>query len=200
MPTMSKHLLLVAVLGGAAVAPLPLIAQRPTGRPGMWLGAGAGLGWARVSCRICGTNRGHGPSGYAHAGGRLSNRVLVGGEVEGWFRNGNQQAGAPSDELLLAYSAVLYWFPSSRYSYYLKGGLGLVTYRIADGTNRVTSSAFGPTIGAGWELPIATHLALVPYFNVLAASIGADLKSNGATVLEGSSLALIQFGVGLSRR
>lgn len=199
MSTIAKHLLLAAALG-SAVAPSPLSAQRRAGQPGMWLGAGAGLGWARVGCRICDTNRGHGPSGYAHAGGRLSNRLLLGGEVAGWFRNGNQQAGTPSDELLLAYSGVLYWFPSSRFSYYLKGGLGLVTYRIADGTNRVTSSAFGPTIGAGWELPIATHLALVPYLNVLAASIGADLKSNGATALDGASLALIQFGVGLSRR
>jgi len=195
MYSIPKKLLLVAVL---SVAGAPLVGQQPAGRPALWLGAGVGLGWARVTCRICDTNRGHALSGYAEAGGRISRRVLVGGEVQGWVKNGSE--ANPADELLLAYSGVLYWYPSTRYPYYLKGGFGLVTYRIDDGTDRITSSALGPLIGIGWEVRAVSHISLVPYVSVLVASTGAELKFNGNEVLGNSSLALIQFGIGVARR
>jgi hypothetical protein len=190
-----KKLLLVAVL---SVAAAPLVGQQPAGRPALWLGAGVGLGWARVTCRICDTNRGHALSGYAEAGGRISRRVLVGGEVQGWLKNGSQEN--PADELLLAYSGVIYWYPSTRYPYYLKGGFGLVTYRIDDGTDRITSSALGPLIGIGWEVRAVSHISLVPYVSMLVASTGAELKFNGNEVLGNSSLALFQFGIGVAMR
>ena len=195
MSSIPKKLLLAAVL---SVAAAPLVGQQPAGRPALWLGAGVGLGWARVTCRICDTNRGHALSGYAEAGGRISRRVLVGGEVQGWVKNGSE--ANPADELLLAYSGVLYWYPSTRYQYYLKGGFGLVTYRIDDGTDRITSSALGPLIGIGWEVRAVSHISLVPYVSVLVASTGAELKFNGNEVLGNSSLALIQFGIGVARR
>jgi hypothetical protein len=190
-----KKLLFAAVL---CVAAAPLVGQQPAGRPALWLGAGVGLGWARVTCRICDTNRGHALSGYAEAGGRISRRVLVGGEVQGWVKNGSE--ANPADELLLAYSGVLYWYPSTRYPYYLKGGFGLVTYRIDDGTDRITSSALGPLIGIGWEVRAVSHISLVPYVSMLVASTGAELKFNGNEVLGNSSLVLIQFGIGVARR
>ncbi len=195
MYSIPKKLLFAAVL---SVAAAPLVGQQPAGRPALWLSAGVGLGWARVTCRICDTNRGHALSGYAEAGGRISRRVLVGGEVQGWVKNGSE--ANPADELLLAYSGVLYWYPSTRYPYYLKGGFGLVTYRIDDGTDRITSSALGPLIGIGWEVRAVSHISLVPYVSVLVASTGAELKFNGTEVLGNSSLALIQFGIGVARR
>jgi hypothetical protein len=197
MACISRNLLLVV---GLTVAAAPLAGQQPASRPALWLSAGVGLGWARVTCRICDANRGHGLSGYAQAGGRISRRVLVGGEVQGWLRNGNAEQGNPADELLLAYSAVIYWYPSPRYPYYLKSGFGLVTYRIDDGTDRLTSSALGPQIGIGWEVRAVSHFSLVPYVNVLVASTGAELKFNGNEVLGNASLALIQFGIGVARR
>ena len=195
MYSIPKNLLLVA---GLSVAAAPLVGQQPASRPALWLSAGVGLGWARVTCRICDTNRGHALSGYAEAGGRISRRVLVGGEVQGWLKNGSPEN--PADELLLAYSGVIYWYPSARYPYYLKGGFGLVTYRLDVGTDRMTASALGPQIGIGWEVRAVSHFSLVPYVNVLVASTGAELKFNGTEVLGNSSLALIQFGIGVARR
>lgn len=195
MDVIRKRFLFAVVL---SVAAAPLVGQQPAGRPALWLGAGVGLGWARVNCSICDTNRGHALSGYAEAGGRISRRVLVGGEVQGWVKNGSE--ANPADELLLAYSGVLYWYPSTRYPYYLKGGFGLVTYRIDDGTDRITSSALGPLIGIGWEVRAVSHISLVPYVSMLVASTGAELKFNGNEVLGNSSLALIQFGIGVARR
>ena len=200
MRMIRKILLLVAVLGVVQVVAAPLAAQRPPNRPTLWLGAGAGLGWARVTCQVCHPNRGHSLSASVHGGGRISGHVLLGGEVQGWLKNSDPAQDRPADELMLAYSAVVYWYPSTRYSYYLKGGLGLVTYRIDDGTDRLTSSALGPQIGAGWELQLPSHFSVVPFFNVLVASTGADLKFNGTEVLTDASLTLIQLGVGLARR
>jgi Outer membrane protein beta-barrel domain len=196
--------LIVAVFLGCAA--LPLAAQRPPSRPGMWLGGGAGLGWARVGCNVsggqsvCGENRGHSLTAHAEAGGRISDQVLIGGEIQGWFRNGTPGTDRPADELMLTYSMIAYWYPSARYPYYLKGGVGLATYRIDDGTDRVTASALGPEIGVGWEAPIAGHFSVIPYVNAMFASIGGALKFDGDPVLDHSRLALIQFGVGLARR
>jgi hypothetical protein len=185
----------------ASLATTPLCAQRPDiGNSGLWLGGGAGLGWARVNCRICGATRGHSLSAYAHLGFPMSRRIIFGGEVEAWRQNARPDQNRLASELMIAYSAVMFWYPSGRYPYFLKSGFGLVTYRIHDDTDRLTSSALGPQIGAGWELPIASHIALVPYVNLLFASTGAEVKFNGQQVLDKASLALFQFGVGLSRR
>ena len=197
MRTIQKQFRLLAAL---VVLGAPLGAQGPASRPALWIGAGVGLGWARVSCRICGANRGHSLSATAQVGGRISNSVLIGGEIEGWFRNSNSDQNRPADELLLAYGAVVYWYPSPRYPYFLKGGLGLVTYRIDDGTDRVTSSALGPKLGIGYELNVAGHLSVVPYLNMLVGSTGAAVKLNGSEVLSQASLGLLQFGIGIAHR
>jgi hypothetical protein len=76
----------------------------------------------------------------------------------------------------------------------------MVTYRIADGTDRLTSSALGPQIGAWWELPVGAHFSFVPYLNLLFASTGADVKFNGSPLLSDASLELFQVGLGLTRR
>lgn len=197
MPRVPKPFLPLAV---AAVLAAPLAAQRPTTHPGLWIGGGVGLGWARVSCRICGANRGHSLSAAGQIGGRLSQRVLIGGEIEGWFRNSNSDQGRPADELLLAYGAVVYWYPSPRYPYFLKGGVGLLTYRIDDGTDRLTSSALGPKLGIGYELHVAGHLSAVPYLNLMVGSTGAEVKFNGTELLNQASIGLLQFGIGIAHR
>ena len=193
--------ILWTLLGVLAAAPLD--AQRQSaagGHSGLWLGGGAGLGWARVGCRICDANRGHSLSAYAHAGFALSPRLVLGGEVEMWRQNARPDQNRLATEWMIAYSAVMFWYPSSRLPYYLKSGFGLVTYRIHDDTDRLTSAALGPQIGAGWEFPIASRIAVVPYANFLFASTGAEVKFNGQQVLDHASLELFQFGVGLSRR
>lgn len=126
--------------------------------------------------------------------------MLIGGEIDGWFRSSNSDQNRPADELLLAYGAVVYWYPTPRYPYYLKAGLGLVTYRIDDGTDRLTSSALGPKIGIGYELHVAGRLSAVPYLNVLVGSTGAEVKLNGSEVLNQASLGLLQFGISIAHR
>jgi len=189
----------------AVTTAAPLAAQRQgpppaTGNSGLWLGGGAGLGWARVACRICDANRGHSLSAYGHVGFALSSRLLLGGEVELWRQNARPDQNRPATEWMMGYSAVMFWYPSTRYPYYLKSGFGLMTYRIHDNTDHLTSAALGPQIGAGWEFPIAAHIAVVPYANFLFASTGAEVKFNNQLVLDHASLELFQFGVGLSRR
>jgi hypothetical protein len=201
MMTMTPRSTLWIVL--VALATGPLAAQRPSapgGNSGLWLGGGAGLGWARVECRICDANRGHSLSAYVHVGFPLSTRIVFGGEVEAWRQNARPDQNRLASELMIAYNAVMFWYPSQRYPYYLKSGFGLVTYRIHDDTDRLTSSALGPQIGAGWEIPVASHFAIVPYANFLFASTGAGVKLNGQPVLDKASLELFQFGVGISRR
>ena len=200
MPTTPRSIGWVLLVTLAAT---PLTAQRqgpPAASSGLWLGGGAGVGWARVGCRICDANRGHSLSAYGHAGFALSPRIILGGEVELWRQGARPDQNRPATEWMMGYSAVMFWYPSPREPYYLKSGFGLVTYRIHDATDALTATALGPQIGAGWEFPIASHIAVVPYANFLFASTGAGVKLNGQQVLDHASLELFQFGVGLSRR
>jgi hypothetical protein len=89
----STTITFLATLATLGAASLP--AQRAASRPGLWLGGSLGLGWARVHRRICGANRGHSLSATAQIGGRLSDRVLLGGEIDGWIRNSNPTQGRP---------------------------------------------------------------------------------------------------------
>src|SRR5262245_47843158 len=93
----------------AVTAVAPLAAQRqgpPPGSSGLWLGGGAGLGWARVACRICDANRGHSLSAYGHVGFALSSRLLLGGEVELWRQNARPDQNPPGNEWRMGISTV----------------------------------------------------------------------------------------------
>jgi hypothetical protein len=85
---------------------------------------------------------------------------------------------------MLAYSVVIFWYPSRRTPYYLKGGLGML----------------GPQIGAGLELPVGAHFSFIPYLDLLFASTGAEIKFNGNPFLDNASPGLFQIGLALERR
>jgi len=183
----------IVVALGLSVSPLAAQANAGANRTGQWLGIGLGTGLGRVTCAICESNRHTSISGYFKAGGTLNRRFLLGVETDGWMRRADNV-----DEFLLGLAGQLFFYPNPRKRLFYKAGVGVILYQIDDGPNRLTSTAFGPNLGAGYDLPISPTVSFTPFASVFLASLGGEIKFNGNPIRSDIGLTLIQVGVGVT--
>jgi hypothetical protein len=169
-----------------------LAAQRVGDRRGIWLGAGLGMGSARLSCTVCRENRDGGTSGYLRAGATVSKRLLLGLEATAWYKSQGDV-----DQLLGSLQAVAFLYPRATSGFYLKTGIGLSNYSAKDSDDKVSSQALAGQIGVGYEVAMSRSLSIVPYANFLA-STGGDVRFNDTISGISAKTSLIQIGVGLT--
>ena len=162
----------------------------------LWIGAGLGMGSARVSCVICDANRHTGLSGYARFGTRIGGRLLVGVEGNGWERG---DGGVRS--LLYSIDGVAYFYGHPGGGFFTKGGLGVQFYSRKDSVDKLTATVPHVQLGAGYEFRLGSQLWLAPYANLHATTNGS-LKFAGGTVAgtEGTNFTIIQAGLGVTWR
>ncbi len=185
-------------LVGAALSALlagPLASQEVQGGDGLWFGLGLGPGLAGVSCSICRASRGAAATGELRLGGRLKRGVLVGAEATLWA--GGATAGV--HEAMWGLDAVGYFYPRPRGTFYWKAGIGMLSWRSTDGQDVLSSGALGVVGGAGWEFRVARQLAVAPYASLFVASLGGNIKFNGATIERNAGLVLAQLGISLTK-
>ena len=163
-------------------------------RAGFWGGVGAGIGAARLSCRICTGDREQGLSGYARFGVSIARGLRIGLEGNAWFHEENAVS-----RRLFNLGGVVFLYPRAEGGFFLKGGLGVSDYKASDDTDAITSRAFAAQIGAGYELRVTRRFALVPYANFIGSSAG-DIRFNGDPSLESGNTSLIQLGIGTTWR
>ncbi len=167
-------------------------------RHGFWIGAGLGYGATKLSCGICADSgsRIGGISGYLRLGATITPSFLLGAEINAW--GGSAEPEDPDEpttnRFLGSVFAVAYWYPSRRLGLYFKGGAGYLSYRI--GGDDITTSAFGGTIGTGFEVPVGGNFSIVPFVNYLDSANG-DLKLAGTTIVASdASVSMWQIGLG----
>lgn len=170
-------------------------------RRGFWLGAGLGQGYTDLRCGICGGDReAGGVSGYVRAGGTVTPRFLLGGELSVWRRGGEitEHLGA------LAGTALLY--PNARHGWFLKLGLGYSRYRASQDDDALVSHVWSAQTGLGYEMRVNPGVSLVPYVTALITPQGnlnrEDTRNGGyraERVATDLNLLSIQFGVGITR-
>lgn len=196
-----KHLMqlrqLIASLALLVSWAAPLAAQRayPQIREGFWVGAGFGIAAATAhseACTACPATSDFGMSGLLRAGGSIGWSLLAGAEGIGWSRNADGV-----EERVGFLSAVLHAYPSLEGGLWVKGGAGIARYVGEDGTNSVTSTGPGVTVGVGYDLRVARSVSLTPYFNY-ARQLGARTVVNGESMPEGTDIELMQVGLGLT--
>ncbi|UCF20726.1 MAG: hypothetical protein JSU87_04770 [Gemmatimonadota bacterium] len=174
---------LIASASGSAFA-------QGSSRQGLWWGVGFSYGWAHVACDICRSGRGGGMSVTGDIGGTVSPSLLMAGELNGWLTGAGEV-----DEYMGTVGAVAYWYPRGGGPFYLKGGMSYVAYRNDDGENALTSSGFGPQVGAGYQVFVTSRMAIQPYFNLIVTLPLGNLTFNGDRQAEGISLGLLQLGL-----
>ncbi|MGH7503376.1 MAG: hypothetical protein ACREL7_16740 [Longimicrobiales bacterium] len=186
---------LLAAFGG--VQPLDAQAPRPSRPGGMFLGAGAGGGWTRAACSYCRRDYSFGPVVFARIGGRLGPRSLLGAELSGWTRNDGEE-----DVRLLTGSlmAVGWLYPNPDGPFYLKGGLGAITFRVFGDGDDDDLSSLGPALqlGAGYEFRLSDRVLLTNYANLQASRFG-KLRSGETVVVDNLGVTALQFGIGITR-
>jgi len=164
-------------------------------RDGFWWGAGLGTAWNQLNCDICSDSRRGGLTLGGKLGGTVSQNLLLGGELTGWYSSDD-----PVTELFGALSAVAQWYPSATGAFYLKAGFGLTTYRASDSLDedqKFTSAAMGPQVGLGYDFRISRGMSITPYSSVMFAAFG-NLRLNGNEISDNASFTLIQVGLGLT--
>lgn len=164
-----------------------------TNRAGQWLGIGVAPGWGRFTCEICEASRGAAISGYFRVGGTINSKFLVGLETDGWMRSVDDVK-----HFMLGVAAELFFYPNPRKRLYYKAGVGILFYQADDGPGQVTTQAFGPNLGAGYDIPVSGALSLTPFVSVFIASLGGDINFNGEQFRSDGGLLLAQLGMGLT--
>ena len=116
-------------------------------------------------------------------GGKISDRLLLGGEVAGW--------GRQEDGIWVGrgnWTATGVFFPAQRLGLFLKGGVGGATVRAVDyGTGgsgaSITKAGFGTTVGLGYDFGFGQGAALTAGFDFLYQWVDDPDVRNGALLL-----------------
>lgn len=159
------------VSGAAALAlavASPAEAQREVRHRGFWIGFGAGGGW-NTSDGLDGETLGGGAV-YLRLGGTPSERLLVGGEVNGWLRDQDGAVVSRGNVTL-----TLMFYPSRNGGLFVKGGAGVaqvaVSQRIQNVTTTITDEGVGTTLGAGFDIRLGRNFYVTPNVDFLFQSI-----------------------------
>lgn len=137
-------------------------------REGFWINFGFGAG--SLGCDDCTDEDGdderlNGVNFQFRAGGTLSQRLLIGGEINGFTKS--------QDDATLTVTnigPVLQFYPAAQGGFFLKGGLGLATAEFEYGGISLEDQGFGVTIGLGYDARVGRKFALTPYFDILSSS------------------------------
>lgn len=192
---MSLSRIAAAGLLAALALSQPARAQDATLR-GPWLGAGIGTASASVNCDICSGDRNGGLSGFLSGGFTFSRNLRAGAELAGWR---DETAGVT--QRLILYGASLYWVPTPAGSWYLKGGVGLLSYRASTGDeddDPLEASNGAVQLGAGYDFRAGSRVWLTPFANLIVSTSG-DMTS-GNSIVTDASFSLMQIGAAVTWR
>jgi hypothetical protein len=166
-------LLLIATIGSSSAAQ-----ANPQTRQGFWISFGFGFG--SLSCDDC-DDREVGTNGYLRMGGTLSQKLLIGGEINAWTKSDDGATLTVSN-----FGPALYFYPNPTGGLFLKGGLGLSTISLDLGQFEIEENGVGLTLGLGYDARVGRNFSLTPYFDILTSSY------------DGGSLNQVAFGLGFT--
>jgi hypothetical protein len=141
MRTIIAALFLLVMTAGSAMAQ-----GNPQTREGFWINFGFGYG--SLGCEDC-DDRVSGTTAHLRMGGTLSQRLLLGGEINGWAKEeGNVTLSVAN------ITPVLIFYPDANGGFYLKGGLGLAAVELEVGRFSGEETGVGLLLGHGTFLPV----------------------------------------------
>ena len=168
-----------ALLLSALVASSAGAQAKPQTREGFWISFGFGAG--SLGCEDCGDEREVGTNFNLRMGGTLSQRLIIGGELNGWGKSEGDVTLTTAN-----IGPILLFYPSANGGFFLKGGLGLSTTSLEFGSVTVDSQGVGLTLGLGYDARVGRNFALTPYLDILNSSY------------DGGSFNQVAFGLGFT--
>ena len=141
-------------------APADELPRRPQTREGFWFNAGLGIG--SLGCEEC-VGRTNGLSGGISLGGRLTDKLLLGGGSTGWTK---ESGGARLSVSTL--DARLRFYPMRTSGFFITGGAGVGTLTISARSESRSEFGLGVIFGVGWDIRVASNVSLTPFYNGFA--------------------------------
>jgi len=189
----SMALVLGLALGGVGRAQ----AQGAQAHQGFWAGFGFGYGSAVVSCDGCGaSDRQGGATMFLAMGGTVNQKLLLGGELNGWGKWGS--AVDDGGLILGNTSFVAYFYPGATSGLFVKGGVGMASYISIDSSGTTTTgSGLGGLIGIGYDIPVGGTVSLTPVANFRFGNIGT-IKNDDASFPIGLDQNVFELGLGIT--
>jgi len=184
----------VAALLLGALATGPAAAQTPA-RGNLWIDAGIGIGYLRLTCTGCSGVAANGAALTVSAGGGMSRNVLLGVQGQQWQSTG----GAPRQQVR-SILAVVQWNPWPAARFYIRGGTGIVQGTVkpkAAGAQPGTARGTGVALafGVGYDIAVSPHFGVAVQAAEQFAALG-DLTVGG--VLANDVVAYVtRIGVAL---
>ena len=181
-------------IAAALAAPLTPIAtaQAPTARRGFWGAFGLGYGANGLSCSGgCSFNsdaKGGGLTVALKLGGTPSPRVRLGGEVNLWTKD-----VSGITESVGNISAAVYFYPSARSGFFVKGGVGVASFQLSQGSSTTSADGIGFLTGLGYDIRVSSKVSLSPIANFYFGHDG-DLTDASGTI-PGIRHAIVDFGL-----
>lgn len=178
----------------ALAAPLTHVAsaQAPIARHGFWGAFGLGYGANGLSCSGgCSFNsdaKGGGLTVALKLGGTPSPRVRLGGEVNLWTKDHSGLTESVGN-----ISAAVYFYPSARSGFFVKGGVGVASFQLSQGGSTESANGIGVLTGLGYDIPVSRKVSLSPIANFYFGHDG-DLTDASGTI-PGIRHAIVDFGL-----
>jgi len=187
-----------------AALPATLPAQAAPRRAGGFsLAAGVGAGSTSFSCDACVSQRDDGVGAVLRLGVNASSHLTLAAEASGWRADYDALRGTGKARVGLA-QLVLQWYPSASAGAFVKAGGGVAAIRdelTLNDVGSVTVSTRNPAfvVGAGWEVGLGRHWAVVPFADLNVVSKG-DQTVNDAETGERLGATLLHAGVAIRVR
>ena len=178
----------------ALAAPLTPVAsaQAPIARHGFWGAFGLGYGANGLSCSGgCSFNsdaKGGGLTVALKLGGTPSPRVRLGGEVNLWTKDHSGLTESVGN-----ISAAVYFYPSARSGFFVKGGVGVASFQLSQGGSTESADGIGVLTGLGYDIRVSRKVSLSPIANFYFGHDG-DLTDASGTI-PGIRHAIVDFGL-----
>ncbi len=160
----------------------PAMAQgNPQTRQGFFINFGFGAG--SLGCDDCddgeddSDDRLNGINFQLRAGGTLSQRLLIGGEINGFTKSENDVTLTVTQ-----IGPIVQFYPSAQGGFFLKGGLGLSTIEVDVGSFNFEEEGFGLTLGLGFDARVGRNFALTPYFDIQSSSYSGNVSLNHVAI------------------
>ena len=164
----------------SALVAVPASAQsNPQTRQGFWINFGVGAG--SLGCDDCGDERETGTNLNLRMGGTLSQRLILGGELNFWTKTEGDISLSTGHM-----GPIILFYPSASGGFFLKGGLGLASTTLELGSVTLEEQGVGLTLGLGYDARVGRNFALTPYFDILSSGY------------DGGSLNTVAFGLGFT--
>ena len=149
-----------AVVAAIAIAAQDAHAQMDSqAREGFFIGVG--LGGGSFGCSGC-SERESGLSGQLKLGGALNSQMLLGVESNAWTK---EESGARFTHSSV--SAMAQYYPSATNGFFLRGGVGVSTFRVSADIDGVSVSAsdsgLGLMGGLGYDVRVRNNFSVSPY-------------------------------------